>query len=74
MSKSEKEEISSDIPNIKRPSSSPVDPTRCGRGISPNFGTGEVDVFYLYVIPISSSRYVVGWMLAYRESAELAKN
>ncbi|MCA1604580.1 MAG: IS3 family transposase [Acidobacteria bacterium] len=29
--------------------------------------------FYLYVILDIFSRYVVGWMLAYRESAELAK-
>src|SRR5438067_5143846 len=29
--------------------------------------------FYLYVILDVSSRYVTGWMVAYRESAELAK-
>ena len=29
--------------------------------------------YYLYVILDVFSRYVVGWMIAYRESAELAK-
>ena len=30
-------------------------------------------LYYLYVILDVFSRYVVGWMIAYRESAELAK-
>jgi putative transposase len=36
-------------------------------------GPSKWTYFYLYVILDIFSRYVVGWMLAYRESAELAK-
>src|SRR5881296_250132 len=36
-------------------------------------GPAKWTYFYLYVILDIFSRYVVGWMLAYRESAELAK-
>lgn len=36
-------------------------------------GSAKWTYFYLYVILDIFSRYVVGWMLAYRESAELAK-
>jgi putative transposase len=36
-------------------------------------GPARWTYFYLYVILDIFSRYVVGWMLAYRESAELAK-
>ncbi len=36
-------------------------------------GSARWTYFYLYVILDIFSRYVVGWMLAYRESAELAK-
>mgnify|MGYP001160517363 FL=1 len=36
-------------------------------------GPTQWTYFYLYVILDIFSRYVVGWMLAYRESAELAK-
>ena len=37
------------------------------------FESGEATCFYLYVILNVFSRYVVGWMLAPRESAELAE-
>jgi putative transposase len=36
-------------------------------------GPAKWTYFYLYVILDIFSRYVVGWMLAYRESGELAK-
>jgi putative transposase len=36
-------------------------------------GPAKWTYFYLYVILDIYSRYVVGWMLAYRESAELAR-
>ena len=36
-------------------------------------GPAKWTVFHLYVILDVFSRYVVGWMIAYRESAELAK-
>lgn len=36
-------------------------------------GPAKWTYFYLYVILDIFSRYVVGWMLAYRESAELAR-
>jgi len=36
-------------------------------------GPAKWTYFYLYVMLDIFSRYVVGWMLAYRESAELAK-
>ena len=36
-------------------------------------GPAKWTYFYLYVILDVFSRYVVGWMVAYRESAELAK-
>ena len=36
-------------------------------------GSAKWTYFYLYVILDIFSRYVVGWMLAYRESAELGK-
>ena len=39
-----------------------------------NQATGPANTyFYLYVILDVFSRYVTGWMVAYRESAELAK-
>src|SRR2546425_6537010 len=36
-------------------------------------GPVEWTYFYLYVIPAVFSRYVVGWMVAHRESARLAQ-
>src|ERR1039457_3304183 len=36
-------------------------------------GPAKWTYFYLYVILDVFSRYVVGWMVAYRETAELAK-
>jgi putative transposase len=36
-------------------------------------GPAKWTYFYLYVILDVFSRYVTGWMVAYRESAELAK-
>jgi len=36
-------------------------------------GPAKWAYFYLYVILDVFSRYVTGWMVAYRESAELAK-
>jgi putative transposase len=36
-------------------------------------GPGKVTYYYLYVILDVYSRYVVGWCVAYRESAELAE-
>jgi putative transposase len=41
--------------------------------ISKLLGPAKWTYFYLYVIPDVFSRYVTGWMVAYRESAELAK-
>ena len=41
--------------------------------ITKMFGPAKWTYFYLYVILDIFSRYVVGWMLAYRESAELGK-
>ena len=41
--------------------------------ITNSMGPAKWTYFYLYVILDIFSRYVVGWMLAYRESAELAK-
>jgi putative transposase len=42
-------------------------------GYHQTLGPEKWTYFYLYVILDIFSRYVVGWMLAYRESAELAK-
>jgi len=42
-------------------------------GYHQTFGPEKWTYFYLYVDPRYLHRYVVGWMLAYRESAELAK-
>ena len=42
-------------------------------GYSPLMGPAKWTSFYLYVILDIFSRYVVGWMLAYRESAGSAK-
>lgn len=41
--------------------------------ITKMLGPAKWTYFYLYVILDIFSRYVVGWMLAYRESAELGK-
>ena len=41
--------------------------------ISKLLGPAKWTYFYLYVILDVFSRYVTGWMVAYRESAELAK-
>jgi putative transposase len=41
--------------------------------ISKLLGPAKWTYFYLYVILAVFSRYVTGWMVAYRESAELAK-
>ena len=52
----------------------PKRPTRFGRGISPKLrGPVKWTYYYLYVILDIFSRYVVGWMLAHRESAALAQ-
>jgi len=45
----------------------------CSWDITKLLGPARWTYFYLYVILDIFSRYVVGWMLAYRESAELAK-
>jgi putative transposase len=37
-------------------------------------GPNKLEYYHLYVMLDVYSRYVVGWMLAYKESAELAKN
>ena len=71
-SRSENEEIRSDIP---------IKPELIATGqnevwswdITKLLGPTKWTYFYLYVILDIFSRYVVGWMLAYRESAELAK-
>ena len=56
------------------PSWSPADRTRCGRGTSPSCKGPSKGVYYdLYVIIDIFSRYVVGWMVAPTETAELAK-
>ncbi len=43
------------------------------RDITKLLGPARWTYFCLYVILDISNRYVVGWMLAYRESAELGK-
>ena len=74
ISKSKNEEISCVIPVIK-----PLSSSRLGQNevwswdITKLLGPTKWTYFYLYVILDIFSRYVVGWMLAYRESAELAK-
>ena len=52
----------------------PKRPTRFGRGILRELrGPVKWTYYYLYVILNIFSRYVVGWMLAHRESAALAQ-
>ena len=52
----------------------PKRPTRFGRGILRSFvAPFKWTYYYLYVILDIFSRYVVGWMLAHRESAALAQ-
>ena len=52
----------------------PKVPTRFGRGdITKLRGPVKWTYYYLYVILDIFSRYVTGWMLAHRESAELAR-
>ena len=52
----------------------PAGPTSCGAGTSPSCsGPAKWTYFYLYVILDVFSRYVVGWMVAHRESATLAE-
>ena len=66
--------ISSFIRLTKSPSCWPPLPTSFGVGTSPSCaGPVKWTYFYLYVILDVFSRYVTGWMIAYRESAELAK-
>ena len=45
----------------------------CSWDITKLRGPAQWTVFHLYVILDVFSRFVVGWMIAYRESAELAK-
>ena len=56
------------------PSCSPPRPAKCGVGTSPKLkGPAKWTCFHLYVILDIFSRYVVGWMIALREAAELAE-
>ncbi len=56
------------------PSCSPRSPTSCGVGTSSKLhGPTKWTYFYLYVIIDVFSRYVVGWMVATRESKVLAR-
>ncbi len=56
------------------PSSSPPAPTRSGSwDITKLRSPAKWTYFYLYVILDVFSRYVVGWMIAQRETAALAK-
>ena len=51
----------------------PAGPTSCGAGdITKLLGPAKWTYFYLYVMLDVFSRYVVGWMVAHRESAVLA--
>ena len=62
------------ILSMPSPSCSQFDPTRCGRGIyRSSRARAKWSCFHLYVILDIFSRYVVGWMVAQRESAELAE-
>jgi putative transposase len=47
--------------------------TQCGASVTKLLGPTKWTYFYLYVILDVFSRYVVGWMIAERESAELAE-
>ena len=61
-------------PNYTKRSCWPKRRTRFGRGISRSFVAHvKWTYYYLYVILDIFSRYVVGWMLAHRESAALAQ-
>ena len=61
-------------PAYAAPSCWPAGPTSCGAGTSPSCsGPAKWTYFYLYVILDVFSRYVVGWMVAQRESATLAE-
>jgi transposase InsO family protein len=52
----------------------PAGPTSCGVGISPKrLGPAKWTYFYLYVMLDVFSRYVVGWMVAHRESATIGR-
>ena len=65
---------SSAIPSTPPPSCWPAGPTSSGAGTSPSCsGPAKWTYFYLYVILDVFSRYVVGWMVAHRESATLAE-
>src|SRR5262245_23015876 len=46
---------------------------RCAGDITKLLGPAKWTYFYLYVMLDVFSRYVVGWMIAYRESASLAE-
>ena len=66
--------INSSIRLTISPSCWPPHPTNFGAGTSPScWGPAKWTYFYLYVILDVFSRYVTGWMIAYREGAELAK-
>jgi putative transposase len=45
----------------------------CSRDITKLLGPTKSSYYYLYVILDIYSRYVAGWLLAHRESAELAR-
>jgi len=57
----------------KKPELLATAPISSGVGHYQAARTREVTYFYLYVILDVFSRYVTGWMVAMRESAELAK-
>ena len=66
--------INSFIRNIRSRSCWPPRPINFGVGTSPSCAApAKWTYFYLYVILDVFSRYVVGWMVAPRESAELAR-
>jgi len=66
--------ISSAIPSMPPPSCWPAGQPSCGAGTSRKLlGPTKWTYFYLYVMLDVFSRYVVGWMVAHRESAKLAE-
>ena len=66
---------SAPIRRTRNPNCWPLDPiSEPGAGTSPELkGPAKWTYFYLYVLLDVFSRYVVGWLVAPRESAELAK-
>ena len=70
----ERRESAPASPSTRPRSCWPAGPTSSGAGTSPSCsGPAKWTYFYLYVMLDVFSRYVVGWMVAHRESATLAE-